>query len=62
MKVERFLQEYANHKKKSILECELMKEEIKTKAIKSINNTLKAKERGLITVDEAIKNILECCQ
>lgn len=58
--MERFIKEYANYKKKQIENYTLMKEEYKTEAIKRIENTLKEKERGLITVDETMKNILNC--
>jgi len=54
MKVERFIKEYANYKKKSINSNELIKEEYKQKALTRIDNILKAKGRGLITVDETI--------
>ena len=57
MKVERFIKEYANYKKESIKNYELMKEEIKGKALNEIDNVLKAKERGMITVDETILSI-----
>lgn len=62
MKVERFIKEYANYKKNFICSCELMKTEYKEKALSKIDNVIKAKEKGLITVDETIKLILECCQ
>ena len=58
MKVERFIKEYANYKKKSIDSNELMKEEYKQKALTRIDNTLKAKERGMITVDEAMLSMI----
>lgn len=58
MKVERFIKEYANYKKKSINSNELMKQEYKEKALNRIDNMLKAKERGLITVDETISSIV----
>ena len=54
MKVERFIKEYANYQKESIKSYELMKEEIKEKALNRIDNILKAKEREMITVDETI--------
>lgn len=37
-----------------------MEEKYKEKAYKTIDNTLVVKEKGLITVDEAIRQILEC--
>ncbi len=60
MQVERFIREYANSQKKSISNYALMKEECKEKAYMKINNALSARERGLITVDEAIRCILNC--
>ena len=57
MKVERFIKEYANFKKKEIENNEFINEENKEKAFFEINNVLKFKEKGMITVDEAIKII-----
>jgi hypothetical protein len=57
MKVERFIKEYANYQKETIKGYDLMKEEIKEKALNRIDTILKAKERGMITVDETIKSI-----
>ena len=59
MKVERFIKEYANYKKNEYKSNTLMKEGLKYKAITKIDNVLLLKKRGLITVDEAIKSILE---
>ena len=56
--MERFIKEYAGYKKAQILQYELMTEEKKTEALKHIDGVLKARERGLITADEAIKSIL----
>jgi len=58
MKIERFIKEYANYKKKLINSNELIKEEYKQKALARIDNTLKAKERGMITVDEAMLSMI----
>ena len=58
MKVERFIKEYANYKKKSINSNELMKEEYKQKALARIDYILKAKERGIITVDETMLSMI----
>ena len=58
MKVERFIKEYANYQKKSINSNELMKQEYKQKALNRMDNILKAKERGIITVDETILSIV----
>lgn len=57
MKVERFIKEYANFKKKEIKNSEFINEENKEKAFFEINNVLKFKEKGMITVYEAIKII-----
>ena len=58
--MERFIKEYANHKKKAIIENTLMQEEKKEEALKHIEKTLNARDRGLITIDEATRNILNC--
>lgn len=60
MKVERFLKEYASYQKKCIAGYSLMEKKYKEKASIKINTALSAREKGLITVDEAIKQILEC--
>lgn len=60
MKVERFIKEYASCRKKTILSNDLIQERFKTKAITQIDGAVKAKERGLITTDEAISLILNC--
>ena len=57
MKVERFIKEYANFKKEEIRNNELINKENKEKAFFKIDNVLKLKEKGMITVDEAIKMI-----
>ncbi len=58
--MEKFIKEYANYQKKSISNRALMKEEYKEKAYIKINNALSLRGRGLITVDEAIRCILDC--
>lgn len=58
--MERFIKEYANHKKKAIVKNTMMQEEKKKEALKHIEKTLNARNRGLITIDEAIRNILDC--
>lgn len=58
--MERFIKEYANHKKKAIIENTMMQEEKKKEALKHIEKTLDLRNRGLITIDEAIRNILDC--
>ena len=62
MKLERFIKEYASFQKMAITSNELMQDKYKEKAIINIDNALKAKERGLLTVDETIKSILQCLQ
>lgn len=60
MKVERFITEYANSRKRDIIANDLMRENIKADAIVKIDGAVRARERGLITVDETIRLILEC--
>lgn len=57
MKIERFIKEYANFQKQSINNCELMKEDIKEKALKGIDNIVKARERGFVTINETMSTI-----
>lgn len=57
--MERFIKEYAKFKKETISNNELMGEDIKEKALNSIDNILKARERGLVTVDETMKIIVD---
>lgn len=58
--MERFIKEYANYQKKYMSNNELMLDKIKDKAIKKIDRALQARERGLITVNETMKLIMEC--
>ena len=58
--MERFIKEYASHKKKAIIENKMMQEEKKKEALKHIDKTLIARNKGLITIDEAMRNILNC--
>ena len=60
VKIPRFMKEYANYTKQSIFNCELMKPEIKEKAITKIDNALRVTEKGLITIDEGMKSIMNC--
>ena len=60
MKVERFITEYANSRKRNIIANDLMRENFKTDAIAKIDGAVRARERGFITVDETIRLILEC--
>jgi len=59
MKVEQIINEYANYKKKKINNDTSINVVNKTIFINKINYALKLKQAGLITVDEAIKIILE---
>ena len=59
-KIPRFIKEYANYTKKSILNSELMNDEIKQKAIKNIDRALHLTKNNFITIDEGMKLILKC--
>lgn len=60
--MERFIKEYANYKKGSIKNSDLMKEEYKNNIITKIDKVLAAREKGLITIDETIRYILRAEQ
>ena len=59
MKVERFLKEYASYKKEVIKNNELIKSDIKENALFKIDKVLSLKEKGFITVDEALKIMID---
>lgn len=59
-KIPRFIKEYANYTKKSILNSELMNDEIKQKAIKNIDRALRLTKNNFITIDDGMKLILKC--
>lgn len=59
-KIPRFIKEYANYTKKSILNSELMNDEIKQKAIKNIDRALHLTKNNFITIDESMRLILKC--
>ena len=59
-KIPRFIKEYANYTKKSIFNSELMMDEIKQKTIVKIDKALQLTEKGLITIDEGMKLIVNC--
>lgn len=61
-KVPRFMKEYANFQKQSICNGELIKQDIKDKATENVDKALRIYERGLITVDEAMKLIMNCLE
>ena len=56
--MERFLKEYANYRKQDITGNELMQQSIKDYAVSRINKALAYRERGFITINEAVKLIL----
>ena len=59
-KAERFVREYASYQKKYVKEkAFFFTEEQKEDAIKKIDRTVKFRQAGLITVDEALKMIME---
>ena len=58
--VEKFIKDYADVRKNDILVDDFISEEIREKAIEKIDKTLKFRERGIITRDEAISMILNC--
>lgn len=57
--VERYIKEYADDCKRKIEENNLMRSNVKNKAIAKINKAVKLRDKGLIPADEAIKIILE---
>ena len=52
--MERFIKEYANYKIKQIESNTLMQEEKKTEALKRLEKSVNARQKGLITVDETM--------
>ena len=54
------MKEYANFQKQSICNDELIKQEIKDKATENVDKALRTYERGLITINEAMKLIMNC--
>ena len=59
-KIPRFIKEYANYTKKSILNSELMNDERKQKAIKNIDRALRLTKNNFITIYESMRLILKC--
>lgn len=57
--MERFIKEYANCQIRFFMDNGLMESKFKEIAINTINGALKARERNLITVDEAVKMIAD---
>ena len=60
--MERYIKEYANAKIKATKQCELMKKQYKKQIIERINKAIYLKNKGMITVDEAIETILSAEQ
>ena len=58
--VEKFVKDYADVRKNDILVDYFISKDIREKAIEKIDKTLKLRERGIITRDEAISMILNC--
>lgn len=59
MKVERFIREYAAYQKRYVKEKAFFTEEEKIKAIKKIDRAVKFRQVEQITVEEAMKMIME---
>ena len=60
LKAERFIREYAAYQKRYVKEkAFFFTEEKKIKAIKKIDRAVKFRQAGQITVEEAIKMIME---
>ena len=59
MKAERYITEYANAKIKDAKENPLMQAVIKEKIISGVERAVRLRVKGLITVNETIKMILE---
>lgn len=53
----RFITEYANYQKAYFSSNDLMEQEIKDGAIETINRALKAREKGIISIGEAMRII-----
>lgn len=60
MKCERFIKEYASYQIKCIKGYDLMQVRYKYDAIENCKRAVALRERGLITVDEAIGIIKNC--
>lgn len=57
--IPRFLREYASCKKKGIQKNPYWDKSRKEKACEDIDRVLRSRRRGMITVDEALKSIME---
>lgn len=60
--MERYIKEYANAKIKATRQCKLMNSQYKKRIIEMINKAIYLKNKGMITVDEAIETILSAEQ
>ena len=54
MQCERFIKEYSNYQIKCLKDMILMDSNIKAEAIETCKRAVAIRERGLITVDEAV--------
>lgn len=60
MTIEPYIKQYAEAKKKRLLNNDLIRKERKEEAIKRIDRAVKMRERGLITEDDCIIRICDC--
>lgn len=60
MTIEPYVKQYAEAKKKRLLNNDLIGKERKEEAIKRIDRAVKMRERGLITEDDCIIRICDC--
>lgn len=60
MTIESYIKQYAEAKKKRLLNNDLIRKERKEDAIKRIDRAVKMRERGLITEDDCIIRICDC--
>lgn len=60
MTIEPYVKQYAEAKKKRLLNNDLIWKERKEEAIKRIDRAVKMIERGLITEDDCIIRICDC--
>ncbi|MCB6806770.1 hypothetical protein [Fusicatenibacter saccharivorans] len=60
MTIEPYIKQYAEAKKKRLLNNDLIRKERKEDAIKRIDRAVKMRERGLITEDDCIIRICDC--
>lgn len=53
----RFITEYANYQKACFTCNDMIEKEVKEEAVETINGALKAREKGMISVDETMRII-----